>query len=439
MSSFEKIELDAPSESEKPSSPPVEPSADNAAAEGSKNAAERSTPGDSTSTPPVVATPPADAASPSSQAAAALQSVFGFLGGNSAAAEQREETPQPDKGTRAPTGGAGGAEPGAPVADPVAEFEREALDAAIKAEEAVKEVGANVADAAGQASRGAYHLLTACACTARPLQVGQKLLHGAAEAKDSIASLAQGFSSWWSKLDPAAEGSGGGGGGAGSSSGAVARPQDVQQAAQSLGLEAGETVLESFACQLLQTYTCSSNSLTPVRQASLAVHAVQCMLCPSCGVLRVGHEKPCNAQCAVVAPSDAGFGRRFPSPAASTSPVGGSALRLRRKGWRPSSWWARPSSWWPRWQRTHRQVGCTWVSTGCLLGCLLGCCLQLGWSAAMAQPRLRCPPTMPGVPERLELQLAEAGQRLVLAHFALADMEMDSALALLEHLAEDSG
>jgi hypothetical protein len=41
------------------------------------------------------------------------------------------------------------------------------------------------------------------------------------------------------------------------------------------------------------------------------------------------------------------------------------------------------------------------------------------------------------VPERLELQLDAAGQTLVLARFALADMEMDSALALLEHLAED--
>jgi hypothetical protein len=107
--------------------------------------------------------------------------------------------------------------------------------------------------------------------TAAPLQVGQKLLHGAAEAKESIASLAQGFSSWWSKLDPAAEGgSGGGGVASGGAAASAARTQDVQQAAQALGLEGGETVLESFACQLLQTYTCSSNFFTPVRQASPA-------------------------------------------------------------------------------------------------------------------------------------------------------------------------
>lgn len=40
-----------------------------------------------------------------------------------------------------------------------------------------------------------------------------------------------------------------------------------------------------------------------------------------------------------------------------------------------------------------------------------------------------------GLPERLVLALSEDGrQSLVLAKFTLKDMEMDSALALLEHL-----
>jgi hypothetical protein len=40
------------------------------------------------------------------------------------------------------------------------------------------------------------------------------------------------------------------------------------------------------------------------------------------------------------------------------------------------------------------------------------------------------------LPERLEVQLEQAGQALVLSHFALGEVEMDSALALVEHLAE---
>jgi hypothetical protein len=109
------------------------------------------------------------------------------------------------------------------------------------------------------------------------LQVGHKLLHGAAEAKDSLTSFAHGFTSWWSKGDDdiqqggprKSRGSGTRGGGGGGAS--LARPtvQDVQQAADSLRLEPGESVLESFSCTLLQTYTCSSNFFTPVRQVGL--------------------------------------------------------------------------------------------------------------------------------------------------------------------------
>jgi hypothetical protein len=47
-------------------------------------------------------------------------------------------------------------------------------------------------------------------------------------------------------------------------------------------------------------------------------------------------------------------------------------------------------------------------------------------------------PAAPGLPERLDVQLAAAGQSLVLAHFPLEAMELDSALALAEHLADDS-
>ncbi len=41
-------------------------------------------------------------------------------------------------------------------------------------------------------------------------------MHASAEAKESLASLAQGLSSWWSKLDVTAGGGAGGSGGGGS-------------------------------------------------------------------------------------------------------------------------------------------------------------------------------------------------------------------------------
>lgn len=41
-------------------------------------------------------------------------------------------------------------------------------------------------------------------------------------------------------------------------------------AAEQLGLEGGETVLESFACRLLQSYTSTCNFFTPVKQVSRA-------------------------------------------------------------------------------------------------------------------------------------------------------------------------
>ena len=53
-----------------------------------------------------------------------------------------------------------------------------------------------------------------------------------------------------------------------------------------------------------------------------------------------------------------------------------------------------------------------------------------GWPAA------RSPRAAAGLPTRLEVALRSAGQSLVLADFALAELELDSALALVEHLAE---
>lgn len=47
-------------------------------------------------------------------------------------------------------------------------------------------------------------------------------------------------------------------------------------------------------------------------------------------------------------------------------------------------------------------------------------------------------PPAAGLPERLELALEGAGQSLVLGGFTLGPLELDSALALVEHLAEDS-
>lgn len=41
---------------------------------------------------------------------------------------------------------------------------------------------------------------------------------------------------------------------------------DVAAAAEQLGLEGGESVLESFSCRLLQSYTSVSNFFTPVQQ-----------------------------------------------------------------------------------------------------------------------------------------------------------------------------
>lgn len=73
---------------------------------------------------------------------------------------------------------------------------------------------------------------------------------------------------------------------------------------------------------------------------------------------------------------------------------------------------ARFTSWW-----------CRWPHSGCLVA---------------VAPAPACPSSAAaGLPERLELALEGKGQSLVLGGFALGAMELDSALALVEHLAED--
>ncbi|EFN56235.1 expressed protein [Chlorella variabilis] len=326
MSSFEQVDLAAAAETpespgDKPSTPseqPAEPTAQPAAAQRPPAVAETSTA--AAAAAPAAAAPAAAkaaaaapaGATPTAQAAAALQSVLGFLGAatdqQDSEAEEEEEQEEEGEGEKVDD------EPEPPLEDPVAKFEKEAIDAALQAEAAVKEVGL-------------------------------QLLHGAAEAKESLSSLAHGLTSWWSTLDPGADQAA-----AAAPAPGGQRGQDVQQAAEALGLDGGETVLESFACQLLQTYTCSSNFFTPIAFP---------------GSLHVTSQRLLFA---------------FEEKGVAPIKLPGKAIKSVAK------------------------------------------------HAADAQK---------GLHERLELQLEQAGQSLVLAHFTLEGLELDSALALVEHLADD--
>ncbi|PSC70335.1 hypothetical protein C2E20_6248 [Micractinium conductrix] len=239
-------------------------------------------------------------------ATAALASVLGFFGGG----EEEEEE----------------AATGAAAADKTSE--EDDYDAVAAFEAGVTEM---VADAASAAD-----------------EVGHKLLHGAAEAKESLASLAQGLTSWWSTLDPAKPGGGGGG----RRGAPAASAGDLSAAVAALGLEAGETVLESFSCQLWQSYTATNNFFTPVRQVAFP------------GSLHVTSSRLCFA---------------FDDKTVAPIKLPGRAIKGVAK---------------------------------------------LGADAAA------------GLPERIDLTLDGSGQSLVLADFALQQLELDSALALLEHLAE---
>lgn len=78
-----------------------------------------------------------------------------------------------------------------------------------------------------------------------------------------------GISSWWANLDPVQPSGPGPGDSRAGGSGVgprAAPPANVDDAAAALGLEAGETLLESFGCVLWQTYTATNNFFTPVRQ-----------------------------------------------------------------------------------------------------------------------------------------------------------------------------
>lgn len=297
MSSFEQVDLAAAAETpespgDKPSTPseqPAEPTAQPAAAQRPPAVAETSTA--AAAAAPAAAAPAAAkaaaaapaGATPTAQAAAALQSVLGFLGAatdqQDSEAEEEEEQEEEGEGEKVDD------EPEPPLEDPVAKFEKEAIDAALQAEAAVKEVrGVRVhgrrwrAGSSGREGAGTGLPRPNPLHARLLLQVGLQLLHGAAEAKESLSSLAHGLTSWWSTLDPGADQAA-----AAAPAPGGQRGQDVQQAAEALGLDGGETVLESFACQLLQTYTCSSNFFTPVRQASKpppgrCLHAHKCWL-----------------------------------------------------------------------------------------------------------------------------------------------------------------
>ncbi|KAL4423385.1 hypothetical protein ABPG77_004316 [Micractinium sp. CCAP 211/92] len=275
---------------------------------------------------------PKSKAQPPPPATQALASVLGFFsagtgssGGSGNQEEQAGARGAGADGSAAAPAGEAAQQAGQGELDAVEAFEREALEAADKVAHAAEEVG-------------------------------QKLLHGAAEAKESLASLVGGISSWWATLDPTQPSDAPSADARGGSSAAAPRaapPSDVAAAAEALGLEGGETVLESFGCVLWQTYTSTNNFFTPVRQV------------PFPGSLHVTSRRLCFA---------------FEDRGLAPIKLPGKAIKGAAK------------------------------------------------AAADAAH---------GLPERLELVLEGKGQSLVLGGFALGAMELDSALALVEHLAED--
>eukprot|EP00887_Chlorella_sp_A99_P004272 scaffold15.g4272.t1 len=174
--------------------------------------------------------------------------------------------------------------------------------------------------------------------------------HAVEELGKKTAEVVQGISSWFQALETSITGEGSPAEGAGAK-GDASKAADTDE--QLLGLEAGEAVLESFACQLLQTYTCTSNFFTPVRTI------------PFRGQLHITSARVCF----VFEPTEG---------ASSIAPVK--------------------------------------VPVG-------------GVRGVSKQPAAEA------LPERLVVDLRQGGS-LALGHFALKELEMDSALALLEHLAE---
>ena len=165
------------------------------------------------------------AALPSSPPATkALHSVLGFFSSMTASPPPAamEQKAAPAAGGGAAQQPAGGGEQAADEEaaaeqeyDPVAAFESEALEAAERLQHGVEEVRGRGctghkarmwAGGTGQASqcgapptdpnRPACPPQPCLPCALAVEQVGQKLLHGAAEAKESLATFAQGLSSW---------------------------------------------------------------------------------------------------------------------------------------------------------------------------------------------------------------------------------------------------
>lgn len=242
--SFEHVDLHSPEKDRQqaaeapPAAAPSEQQQAAPAQPAAPPAARKTTVGAADEAPAAAAAPAAGAVAeaPSSPPATkALQSVLGFFSSIAgspppAAKEQREAPVAGGSASQQPAAEATGSERAADAAppaagsaaadeepyDPVAAFESEALEAAERLQHGVEEVrlGPRTQQCARACARQREGLVIACqptatdcladASPARVLllapraqpQVGQKLLHGAAEAKESLTSFAQGLSSW---------------------------------------------------------------------------------------------------------------------------------------------------------------------------------------------------------------------------------------------------
>lgn len=353
-------------------------------------------------------------------------------------------------------------------------------------------------------------------------QVSQKLRHGAAEAKEALGSLAQGLSSWWAAAAAAAPArSPAGGAGAGAAPSGCARlpagalllldqaawavgkasrrcqasnprpwlprcpapcsrpsrpsAQALAEAAASLGLEAGESVLESFACSLLQTYTSTANFYTAPRQASWgrggeaaragrACRRTRPRTTRSPALAQGGAPRPRLPACLPACPP---AHRQIAFPGSLHVTSGRLCFAFAERGLAPIKLAAKqvksaaklPADAAKGAPAQRGRAGRQRVCDGSERA-RSAAALPLARRCRAAAPRRplcratdvpsRAPlfsshscllsPPLTGLPERLEVRLAAKGQSLVLAHFSVSpDLELDSALALVEHLAEQQG
>ena len=77
------------------------------------------------------------------------------------------------------------------------------------------------------------------------------------KAGSSIAEIGKSFSSWWYTLDNPTDG------GAKASSSTQSETDHDGILQKLFNLPHGESLLESFPCKLVQTYSCSHNKYTP--------------------------------------------------------------------------------------------------------------------------------------------------------------------------------